>query len=259
MYKQKGILFDATLCIGCGACYEACKQKNKLPKTNKNFLSDHLSADTYSVVEQYGDVYARKLCMHCDEPACVSVCPVGAFSKSETGSVIYDGNKCIGCRYCMQACPHKVPRYKWETTKPVVCKCNMCDERIKIGKIPACAEACPTEATLFGDLDEIIQVAKKRIKENKRNYYPHIYGLEEAGGSHVLILSPVPFEQLGYTPHLPKDPMPMLTMRATEKIPPIVGVGGLFLGGMFWLTKRKNQIAKEESAKKKELQNHESR
>jgi len=250
MSKQKGLLFDVTLCIGCGACYDACKQKNKQPKTNQNFLSDHLSANTYTVVEQYGDKYARKMCMHCDEPSCVSVCPVGAFSKSETGAVLYDGDKCIGCRYCMQACPHKVPRYEWGKTQPRVRKCTMCDDRIKAGKITACAEACPTEATLFGDLDKLIEVAKKRIKENKRNYYPHIYGLDEAGGSHVLILSPVPFEQLGYTPGLPKEPMPMLTMRAMEKIPPVVGIGGVFLGGMYWLTKRKNQIAKEEKSSK---------
>ncbi len=246
MSKKKGLLFDVTLCIGCGSCYDACKQKNKLPRTNSNFLSDHLSANTFTVVEQYNDKYARKMCMHCDEPSCVSVCPVGAFSKSETGAVLYDGDKCIGCRYCMQACPHKVPRYEWGRTQPRVKKCTMCDDRIKAGKIPACAEACPTEATLFGDFDKIFEVAKKRISENKRNYYPHIYGLDEAGGSHVLILSPVPFEQLGYTPKLPKEPMPMLTMRAMEKIPPVVGLGGVFLGGMYWLTKRKNQIAKEE-------------
>jgi len=258
MLKQNGLLFDVTLCIGCGACYDACKQKNNLTKTNQNFLSDHLSANTFTVVEQYGNNYARKLCMHCDEPSCVSVCPVGAFSKSKTGAVLYDGNKCIGCRYCMQACPHKVPRYEWGKTQPRVRKCNMCDDRIKDGKITACAEACPTEATLYGDMDKLIEIAKKRIKENKRNYYPHIYGLHEAGGSHVLILSPVPFEQLGYTPNLPKEPMPMLTMRAMEKIPPVVGVGGIFLGGMYWLTKRKNQIAKEENESIKDLEKHEN-
>jgi formate dehydrogenase iron-sulfur subunit len=246
MLKGKGILFDASLCIGCGACYEACKEKNSLPKTNNEFLKDHLSGNTYTVVEQYGNNYARKLCLHCDEPSCVSVCPVGALKKNDFGAVIYDADKCIGCRYCMQACPHKVPRYEWNKTQPRVRKCDMCSDRIKAGGLPACAEACPTEATLFGDMEKLVEVAKKRLQNNPSKYYQHIYGLEEAGGSHVLIISPVPFEQLGYTSKLPQKPMPELTMQAMEKIPPVVAVGGVFLTGMYWLTKRKNQIAREE-------------
>lgn len=246
MLKEKGILFDVTLCIGCGSCYQACKEANKLPQTNKNFLNDHLSDNTFTVIEQYGEMYARKLCMHCNEPACVSVCLVGAIKKSPTGSVLYDAEKCIGCRYCMQACPHKIPRYEWGTTHPRIRKCNLCSDRVKSGKLTACSEACPTEATLFGDMDQLVIIAKKRLREYPEKYYQHIYGLEEVGGSHVLVLSPVPFEQLGYTSKLPKEPMPEFTMRAMEKIPPVVAVGGVFLSGMYWLTKRKNQIAKEE-------------
>jgi formate dehydrogenase iron-sulfur subunit len=246
MLKEKGILFDATLCVGCGSCYQACKEANHLPQTNKDFLKDHLSNNTFNVVEQYDDLYARKLCMHCKEPACVSVCLVGAITKSSTGAVIYDADKCIGCRYCMQACPHKIPRYEWGSTQPRIRKCNLCTDRVMAGKLPACAEACPTEATLFGDMDQLIAVAKKRLKDNPEKYYQHIYGLEEAGGSHVLIISPVPFEQLGYISKLPNESMPEFTMRAMEKIPSVVVGGGLFLSGMYWLTKRKNQIAKEE-------------
>ena len=246
MLNGKGILFDVTLCIGCGACYEACKEKNNLPETNKDFLKDHLSGNTFTVVEQYGDNYSRKLCMHCNEPLCVSVCPVGAFKKNEFGAVVYDGDKCIGCRYCMRACPHKVPRYEWGKTQPRVRKCTLCSDRLKAGKITACAEACPTEATLFGDMDKLVEVAKSKLQNNSSKYYQHIYGLEEAGGGHVLVISPVPFEQLGYTAKLPDVPMPELTMRAMEKIPPVVAAGGVFLTAMYWLTKRKNQIAREE-------------
>ena len=258
MLKEKGILFDVTLCIGCGSCYQACKQENKLPQTNKDFLKDHLSDKTFTVIEQYGDNFVRKLCMHCNEPSCVSVCPVGAFTKSETGAVLYDGNKCIGCRYCMQACPQKVPRYEWGTTQPRVRKCVLCYDRVKAGKISACAEACPTEATLFGEMNKLIEIAKTRLRENKEKYYQEIYGLEEAGGGHVLIISPVPFEQLGYTSIVPKEPMPEFTKRAMEKIPPVVAVGGVFLTGMYWLTKRKNQIAKEEKESLKEKSNYEN-
>ena len=85
--NQIGLLFDAAECIGCGNCYEACKEENNLAATNKDFLKDHLSDNTYTVVEEYGDTYARKMCMHCLEPTCVSVCPVGAFEKTELGPV----------------------------------------------------------------------------------------------------------------------------------------------------------------------------
>ncbi len=255
--NQMGLLFDATLCVGCGSCYEACKKENNLPATNDDFLKDHLSNNTYTVVEQYGDNFARKMCMHCAEPACASVCPVGAFTKTELGPVLYDADKCIGCRYCMQACPHTVPRYEWGSVSPRVRKCIMCHDRLKESKLTACAEACPTEATTCGKVSDLIKEAKRRIKESPNKYYPHIYGLEEAGGSNVLILSPVPFEQLGYSSKVPKQSMPSFTMQAMEKIPSVVSVGGIFLTGMYWLTKRKNEVAKQEkltSAKPEKLE-----
>jgi formate dehydrogenase iron-sulfur subunit len=250
MIKQKGMLYDVTLCIGCGSCYNACKEQNKLPETNKDFLKDHLSDKTYTVVEQYGDHYSRKNCMHCQEPACVSVCPVGAFTKTSLGPVLYDANKCIGCRYCMQACPHKVPRYEWSSLNPRVRKCILCHDRLKKGLPTACSEACPTGATMFGDLDDLRIEAKKRLKENPNTYYQRIYGLEEAGGSNVLVISPVPFEQLGFVSNLPKQALPKLTAQAMEKIPGVVGVGAALLTGMYWLTKRKNEVAKEEKLNK---------
>jgi len=259
--NQFGLLFDASECIGCGNCYEACKKENDLPATNpsrlglagadKDFLKDHLSDKTYTVVEEYGDIYARKMCMHCLEPACASVCPVGAFEKTELGPVLYNADKCIGCRYCMQACPHNVPRYEWGSTSPRVRKCILCYDKLKKDGITACAEACPVEATISGKLPDLITEAKRRIKENPDKYYPHIYGLEEAGGSNVIIISPVPFEQLGYSSKVPKQSMPTFTMQAMEKIPTVVSVGGIFLTGMYWLTKRKNQLAKEENGKGK--------
>jgi len=247
--EQIGLLFDATECIGCGNCYTACKEQNNLPATNKEFLKDHLSDKTFTVVEEYSDIYARKMCMHCLEPACVSVCPVGAFEKTQLGPVLYNEDKCIGCRYCMQACPHNVPRYEWGSITPRVRKCVLCYDRLKKGQLPACAEACPVEATISGKLKDLIAEAERRIKENPDRYYPHIYGLEEAGGSNVLVISPVPFEQLGYSSKVPKQPMPEFTVRAMEKIPTVVSVGGLFLTGMYLLSKRKNQIAKEEKDK----------
>jgi formate dehydrogenase iron-sulfur subunit len=244
---QIGILFDARLCIGCGNCYEACKKENNLPVTNKDFLRDHLTDKTYTTVEEYGDNYARKLCMHCAEPTCVSVCPVGAFQKSELGPVLYDADKCIGCRYCMQACPFSIPRYEWSSTSPRVTKCIMCHERLKRGELTACAEACPVESTISGKMSDILAEAKRRLKENPNDYYQEIYGLQEAGGTNVLVISPVPFEQLGYLSNVPKQSVPEFTARAMEAIPTVVSVGGVILTGMYWLTKRKNQIAHEEA------------
>ena len=125
MTKQKGLLFDSTLCVGCGECYSACKTQNNLKKTSDDCMKDHLSNETYTVVEDHQGNFVRKLCMHCESPTCVSVCPVGAFQKTELGPVVYDADKCIGCRYCMQACPHSIPRYEWSSLTPRVRKCIM--------------------------------------------------------------------------------------------------------------------------------------
>lgn len=248
--KEKGILFDSTMCAGCGECYNACKKQNQLKETNQDFLKDHLSAETYTVVEQYEDVYTRKMCMHCKQPACVSVCPVGALVKTETGAVTYDAGKCLGCRYCMQACPHHVPRYEWSSVNPRVRKCIMCHDKVCKGEATACSEACPAGATMFGDYEDLVKEAKTRLKDNPDTYYQHIYGLEEAGGSNVLVLASVPFEKLGFRAKLPNEALPNYTARALEKIPAVVSVGGVFLTGMYWLTKRKNQIAREEKNKR---------
>lgn len=243
--KKKAFLIDITECVGCGACYEACKEANNLPQTSDDPLRDTLSDKTYTVIEQRGDYYVRKLCKHCEDPTCVSVCPVGAFVKTDLGAVLYDESKCLGCRYCMQACPFQIPRYEWSSLNPRVQKCIMCYARIKEGNLPACAEACPTGANLFGDRDEMINLAKQRLIENSDKYYQHIYGIDEVGGTSVFYLSPVPFEELGFNTKLLKTALPNFTHEALEKIPTLVSVGGVLLTGFYWLTNRKNEIARK--------------
>jgi len=239
MARSKALLIDITKCIGCGACASACKEANGLPGEPE----EELSSTAYTVVKQKDDVYYRRLCMHCNNPSCASVCPVGAFEKTPEGAVIYHAHRCIGCRYCMQACPFSVPTYEWEKRAPKVRKCTMCHERQKEGKITACAEACPTEATVFGDRDELIEVARARIKEDPDLYVNHIYGEKEIGGTSVLIISNVPLETLGFPGNLGDRPLPELTWAALKNVPSIAIFGGALLYGVWWIIDRRMELA----------------
>jgi formate dehydrogenase iron-sulfur subunit len=158
--------------------------------------------------------------------------------------VAYDARLCLGCRYCMVACPFGVPRYEWASTVPAVRKCDMCVERAALGQLPACVEACPAEATIAGDRDELLAEAHRRIAENPAAYYPHVYGESEAGGTCVLFLSPVSFEQLGFQQGLPSGPLPDLTWRALEKVPGVVTMGGAALMAVWWITNRREEVAR---------------
>ncbi len=232
------ILFDSTKCIGCEACVAACKEKNNLPVA----IDSKPTAYTWTVVEQRNKAFIRRLCMHCEVPTCVSVCPVQAFRKEANGPVVYDASRCIGCRYCIMACPFDVPKYQWDRAVPIVQKCDMCADRIAAGQQPACASVCPTGATLFGDRDRLIGEARVRLAAAPKSYVPKIYGLEEAGGTSVLMLSSLPFSGLGLRTDLPLAPLPMLTWKVLAKIPDVVVVGGAFLYGIWWITNRRNKV-----------------
>lgn len=143
----------------------------------------------------------------------------------------------------MVACPFSVPKYEWGKLFPKVQKCIMCPDRVANGKPTACSEICPTGATKFGERDELVAEAEKRIRDNPGNYVNHIYGLEEVGGTSVLLLSAVPFETFGYKTDISKDPLPMLTYRVLSHIPDFVPLGGMFLGGVWWITHRREEVA----------------
>jgi len=225
------------------SCVAACKETNGLPATEEA----ELSANSFNVVQSRAGVFVRKFCMHCQDPTCASVCPVGALRKTPSGPVVYDADRCIGCRYCMMACPFSIPRYEWAQALPRVQKCTMCAPRQAEGLPPACAEACPTQATIFGDRDELLAEAEKCLKENPSGYVQHIYGKEEAGGTSVLYLSAVPFEALGFPSNIPHEPLPMYTYRALSKIPTVVSAGALLLGGIWWITHRRAEVAEAEA------------
>jgi formate dehydrogenase iron-sulfur subunit len=225
-----GCLVDLTRCVGCRKCEEACAKVNDLPEPERVncqctiFEKDRRPDDkAYTVINRYytGKVdvfdkpvptYAKVQCMHCQDPACVSACIVGALTKDDTGAVHYDVSKCIGCRYCMVACPFEIPAYEYyDPITPRVMKCTFCQERIsKEGGLPGCAGICPTEALTFGRRQTLLEVGRKRLKENPGTYIQHIYGEKEVGGTSWMYLSSVPFEAVNL-PLLPDTPSPKLS------------------------------------------------
>ena len=250
---SKAILTDITKCIGCLQCVAACKEIHNLemdvPRVwDKN---DGLSADNWtSIIRKEGDHYIRKQCRHCLEPACVSVCPVGALHKTKIGAVVYDKNKCMGCRYCMMACPFGIPRYEWDEAVPYVEKCILCYDRIEKGKQPACTEVCPQKATIFGDRSELLKIAHKRIKENPDKYINKVWGEHEVGGTSVLYISDIDLSFLSYQTRPIDKPLPEATAPAMESVPfAFVGMGGVMLG-LNWVIRRRMELGKEQNKKK---------
>ncbi len=243
---SKALLYDATLCIDCKQCEQACAEHNKLPYDDK-IAAEQQSAHKFTVVLAKEDKFMRRLCMNCNDPACVSVCPVAALRKTSAGPVIYDVSRCMGCRYCMIACPFGVPRYEWNSINPKVQKCTMCADRVLAGKQTACAEACPTGATKFGERSELLAEARQRLRDNPGKYVDHIYGEHEVGGTSVLLLSSVPFEEFGYRTDLPTDPLPNRTFIVQKQIPAFVPLWASVLGGIWWITHRRAEVALAEA------------
>ncbi len=249
---KAAILTDTTKCIGCSECVLACKKvnhlKNDIPR--RWDMDDGLSANNWtSVIGRPDDKFVRKQCRHCLEPACVSACPVGAMHKTELGPVIYDSAKCIGCRYCMMACPFGIPRYQWSMVVPHVRKCILCYDRIKAGGQPACTEVCPTKATIFGDREELLAVAHQRIHENPGKYYNRVWGESEVGGTSVLYISDIDLSFLTYGEHFGKTPLPDATRPAMEAVPfAFVGMG-MAMTGLYWIIRRRMKLETEQVEK----------
>jgi formate dehydrogenase iron-sulfur subunit len=243
---SKALLYDSTSCIGCKQCEQACAEHNQLPYSDTVAAEDKQSDHKYTVVLTKSDKFMRRLCMNCEDPACVSACPVAALRKTAAGPVIYEADRCMGCRYCMIACPFGVPKYEWDKVFPKVRKCTMCSDRVANGKQTACAEICPTGATKFGERDDLISEAQQRIRDNPGKYVNHIYGVSEVGGTSVLLLSSIPFEEFGYRSDMVAEPMPLLTYRVLTHVPDLVTLGSVLLGGVWWITNRRNEVAAAE-------------
>ncbi|MDD5250720.1 MAG: hydrogenase 2 operon protein HybA [Rhodocyclaceae bacterium] len=273
-----GLLYDATLCVGCKACVAACKQVNENPPEFSTL--DHLwdtpldtSAYTFNIIKMYrngtmevkdqekdGYAFMKISCMHCADPSCVSACPVTAMTKDPvTGVVGYDPDRCIGCRYCVAACPFGIPKFQYDSPTGKIGKCELCRHRTKDGHYSACAEVCPTGATLYGKTADLLVEAKRRmalkpgslmkIPRGKLGgvdqsyeglvgkYLPHVYGEKEYGGTQVLKLSGVPFEKVGL-PNLPEDAAAALSETIQHTLYGNLIMPFAVLGAMTYVAKR---------------------
>lgn len=247
------ILTDVTKCIGCLECVAACKQVNHLAlDVPRNWQkTDGLSADNWTaILKKHDNHYVRKQCRHCLEPACASACPVGALHQTAQGAVVYDRDKCLGCRYCMMACPYGIPRYDWDQAVPYVEKCILCYDRITRGQQPACTEVCPKQATIFGERDALIAEARSRITQNPELYIDHIWGEHEVGGTSVLYISDINLDFLAYAPNPGTRPLPQTTAKAMNAVPfAFVGMGGLMYG-LNWIIRRRMELADKDGTHK---------
>jgi Ni/Fe-hydrogenase subunit HybB-like protein/Fe-S-cluster-containing dehydrogenase component len=262
-----GVLVDLTVCIGCRLCEHACKKSNGFEPGPVESYDDQSvfrqrrrpAPDAYTVVNSYTNpkdrtkqIYVKTNCLHCNRPACVSACIVGALRKRDMGAVTYDAWKCIGCRYCMVACPFQIPAYDYDNAlMPQVRKCQLCFHRTyEEGVLPECVAACPRQTMVYGRRAELLEVAREKIRTHANDYVDHIYGEHEAGGTSWLYLSSVPFEQLGFV-KLPSSAPSAVTESIQHGVfkhglPPTVLYG--VLGGLMFLTRpRRSEGAAQEA------------
>ncbi|MDI6907086.1 MAG: 4Fe-4S dicluster domain-containing protein [Thermoanaerobacterales bacterium] len=250
---RKGVLVDLTRCVGCGSCAVACKLYNGLKwESGASPIGDkaQLGSENWTVVRKHvaegkdGAVwrFVKTQCFHCLDPACASACFVKAIQKTPEGPVVYNERLCVGCRYCMLACPFQVPKYEWDKAFPAVRKCRFCYDRLQEGMQPACTSACPTGANKFGTRKELLDEAHKRIADNPDKYVNQVFGEKEYGGTSVLYLSDVPFDQLGFRTDVSQESIPSYTWKVL-KWTPYVAVGWTaVLTALYLYTKRRADV-----------------
>lgn len=250
-----GLLIDLTRCTGCESCVLACKQANDRP--DPDTAPDRLSADAYSFLDYHtvlnsdGNLKVqavKRQCMNCLHPACVAACTVGALKHQANGPVTYNADICIGCRYCQYACPFGVPTYDWDNPLGLIHKCQFCATRLADGELPACVAACPNGALRFGPRSALIAQAHAQIESNPHRYIDHVYGEHEVGGTSMLYLSAVPFEQLGF-PTLGDRATPEDAITIMERTPVVAATAAAIATSLFFITKRHHEIVEAQTVK----------
>jgi Fe-S-cluster-containing dehydrogenase component len=272
-----GMLFDATLCVGCRACQSACKAANKLPpdqvQANGGVYDapSDLNGTTKNIIKAFEangqSVYQKQQCMHCVDPSCVSVCMLGALhkegqgkrdmggEKKGTGIVIYDKGLCVGCRYCQIGCAFNVPKFEWTDPFPLIVKCELCRHRgdekkggARAVADPACCEVCPREAVIYGKRTELLEIARARMARDPKRYEPKIYGEKDGGGTQVLYLTPagVSFQELGL-PELGEE-SPAHFSEKVSHAPYVYGITPVALYAAAAFVIRRNKKKEEEAA-----------
>ncbi|NLT94540.1 MAG: 4Fe-4S dicluster domain-containing protein [Clostridia bacterium] len=255
---SKGVLVDITKCVGCGSCTVACKMWNSLgykkdipnQGTDAALNEENWTTITYKKVTVNGEPawrFVKEQCLHCQDPACASVCMSKAIVKTSEGPVVYDPTLCVGCRYCMIACPFEIPKYEWNKVLPSVTKCQMCANKIIKGEQPACVSVCPTQALTFGERNDLLKLAENTIAADSK-YVKHIYGQEEAGGTEWLYISDVPFEELGLKTNISKIPLPHYTHEYLKNTPTVFIGGSILFAALSFYTKRRSEVEKHKKS-----------
>ncbi len=294
--EQLATLIDLSRCNGCvdlakPSCVTVCKEinKNTIPAiadpipvpwprktvedwSRKREVSNRLTPYNFIYVHKADivwkgkpqTIYVPRRCMHCDNPACATICPFSANHKQRNGAVVIDQDFCFGGAKCRTVCPWEIPQRQsgvgiYLHVLPalmgngVMYKCDLCNQRLKEGKPPGCVEACPREAMIIGPRKEIYAVAEERIKAMDG----YIYGKEENGGTATLYVSPVPFELINETmkkkPGQP-DMKPGVERRMAGTDPagkqaliaPVLGIAAGAAAGFNWLSRRKQKVQEEE-------------
>ena len=249
------ILVDTTRCVGCQSCTVACAEANELPEPDLDALDEGLVRNTsekqWTLINRFEvddeEIYVKKQCMHCDQPACAAACPTRALLKTEEGPVIWRADKCMGCRFCMVSCPFEMPKFEYDSPIPKIQKCQMCFGRLQEGEEPACVSECPEGALVFGKKRDLLDEAKRRIYENPDDYVHQIYGEDVVGGTGYLYLAAVPFEKLGFRTDLGDTPYPEYTKTFLYSVPVVLTLWPAFLLALNNATKKDDdQSGKED-------------
>lgn len=242
------VLVDTTRCIGCRACEAACAEVNGLDGPARAGDPAALHArrvtdeKTLTVVNRVAvdlERFVKTQCMHCLDPGCASACPAKALEKTAAGPVVYHGERCLGCRYCMLACPFDVPKYEYHDPAPYVKKCTFCAERQAQGQPPACASVCPSGALTFGRRDELLEEAKRRVYAGSTRYTAHVFGEHEAGGTSWLYITDQKLEALGLPTDVPNTPYASLASGALSMVPFVLTLWPPLLLGLYNFSQRR--------------------